>query len=68
MADPSMIKRSNRTCWKVLTVLRLTVHKPDRVMALTTKNSASMNLTLLAGVLAPQKTTAAIRHVTMKYA
>jgi hypothetical protein len=35
-------------------------------MALTTKNRASMNLTLRAGVLAPQKMTAEIRHVTTK--
>jgi len=35
-------------------------------MALTTRKRASMNGTLWAGVLAPQKMTAEIRHVTTK--
>jgi hypothetical protein len=63
-----MIKTKSSICWKVLIVLRLIEPKPDKVMALTTRKRASMYLTLYAGVLAPQKITDAIIHVTTKYA
>jgi hypothetical protein len=61
-----MISKKSNTCWKVLTVLRLMVPRPESVMALTTKKRASMNRTLRAGVLAPQKMTAEIRQVSTK--
>jgi hypothetical protein len=40
--------------------------RPERVIALTTRKSASMYLTRGVVVLAPQKITDAIMHVTMK--
>jgi hypothetical protein len=61
-----MINTKSIICWNVLIVLRLMEPKPDKVIALTTRNRASMNLTLCAGVLAPQKITDATRHVTTK--
>jgi hypothetical protein len=49
----------------VLMMLRLIEPRPERVMALTTRNNASMYL-IGGPVLAPQKITDAIMHVTMK--
>jgi hypothetical protein len=65
IADPIMIKTKSMICWKVLMMLRLMEPRPERVIALTTRNSASMYLTFPDGVLAPQKITDAIMHVTI---
>jgi hypothetical protein len=46
----------------------LTVLRPASVIALTVKNKASMYLTLLAGVDAPQKITDVRKHSPIKYA
>lgn len=66
--------------WLKLTVLRplssvsATYYKTRwmkayaKVMALTHKNRLSVKLMLLAGVEEPQKITADMRQVTMKYA
>jgi len=46
IAEPIMISKKSRTCWKVLRVLRLIVPSPESVMALTTMKRASMKRTL----------------------
>ena len=60
------MRRKSMTCWKVFSVDRLIVFRPAKVMALTVRNKASMNLTLRAGVAAPQNITAEMRHVATK--
>lgn len=61
-----MIKTKSMICWNVLMTLRLIEPRPERVIALTTRNKASIYLTECVGVLEPQKITDAIMHVTMK--
>lgn len=66
MAEPIMIRKNSMNCWNVLSSDRFTVFNPVKVMALTQRKTESVKLTLRAGVEAPQKMMAEMRHVKMK--
>ena len=67
IAEPMMMRKKSMICWTVFKVDRLTVFRPANVMALTTKKSESVNVTLLGGVAMPQNIHADTSVTIKKY-